>query len=404
MSGAHPDARLLVTVTGRDHPGITAALTAILAASNAAILDMQQVAVQGRLSLSIVLAGDTAAGTAVLKDLLFAAKELGSDLDFRVLGPQDSSAPARAPHVLTLLADESLSAAALAAVSGALASHGINIEKIVRLSESRFAILEMTIGVPDDAALRAVRADLMQAAAAHDVDIALQAEGLFRRAKRLVVFDLDSTLVRGELIDVLGAAHGAGERVAEVTRRAMGGQMDFATALRERVGLLAGMPLATLERAAADAQLMPGAAALVAVLRRLGFRTAIVSGGFAPAAEAVRARLGIDWAYANELEIENGALTGRVREPILDAAAKARIVRELAGRSGITLDEVIAVGDGANDLPMLEVAGLGIAFNAHAVVRERARHHLNRSRLDSILFLLGISERDVRALQSQETS
>jgi len=402
MSDAHPDARLLVTVSGHDHPGITAALTSILAASGAEILDMQQVAVQGRLSLSIVLAGD-ASGTALLKDLLFAAKEHGSDLDFRVLGSRDMPAAARAPHVLTLLGDETLSAAALAAVSGALASHGINIEKIVRLSETRFATLEMTIGVPDESSLRAVRAALVQAAAAHDVDIALQAEGLFRRAKRLVVFDLDSTLLQGELIDVLGAEHGVGERIADVTRRAMGGEMDFATALRERVALLAGMPLATVERAAAAATLMPGAAALVAALRRLGFRTAIVSGGFALAAESVRARLAIDWAFANELEVAEGLLTGRVREPILDAAAKARIVRELAESTGITLDQVIAVGDGANDLPMLEIAGLGIAFNAHAAVRARAQHHLNRPRLDSILFLLGISEREVRALQSQET-
>ena len=402
MPDAHPETRLLVTVSGHDHPGITAALTSILAASDARILDMQQVSVQGRLSLSIVLAGDPS-GNALLKDLLFAAKEHGSDLDFRVLGPKDTTAPVRTPHVLTLLGDETLSAAALAAVSGALAAHDINIEKIVRLSETHFAILEMTIGVPDEASLRAVRAELVHAAAAHDVDIALQAEGLFRRAKRLVVFDLDSTLVQGELIDVLGAEHGVGERITEITRRAMGGEMDFATALRQRVALLAGMPLAIVERAAAAATSMPGAAALVAALRRLGFRTAIVSGGFAPAAESVRARLGIDWSFANELEIADGVLTGRVREPILDAAAKARIVRELAASTGITLDQVIAVGDGANDLPMLEIAGLGIAFNAHAAVRERTQHHLNRSRLDSILFLLGISEREVRALQSQET-
>lgn len=392
-------ARILVTVTGRDHPGITAALTAILAGCGSRILDMQQVVVQGRLSLCILLEEGGGAAAPVLKELLFAAKAHGADLDFRVL--EAAAAPAAAaPYVLTLLAEPALGAPALAAVSGVLARHGVNIEKIVRLSESRFSTLEMTLGIPDEATLRAVRADLVREAAAHDVDMALQAEGLFRRAKRLVVFDLDSTLVRGEIVDALGARQGAGERIAAITHRAMEGEIDFAAALRERVALLAGMPVAAIEEVAAQAELMPGAEDLVSVLRRLGYRTAIVSGGFAPAAEVLRRRLGIDWAHANDVEVEDGKLTGRVHEPVLDAAAKARIVRDMAERGGMALDQVIAVGDGANDLPMLEVAGLGIAFNARATVRERARHQLNRPRLDSILFLLGITERDIRALRN----
>lgn len=402
MSPASPrDARILVTVTGPDHPGITAALTGILADNHAEILDMEQVVVQGRLSLSILLAGDRSGASAVLKELLFAAKEHGNDLEFRVL-EGEAAPPARAPYVLTVLGEPALDAAAVAALSRILAAHGINIERIARLSEARFAVLEMIIGVPDEPALRRVRAELVRAAADLQVDVALQPEGLFRRAKRLVVFDLDSTLVRGETIDRLGERHGVGARVAAVTRRAMNGEIDFAAALRERVGLLAGLPAAELEAAAAAAELMPGAAELVAALRRLGFRTAIVSGGFAPVAEALRRRLGIDWAHGNEVEVRDGRLTGVVLEPVLDAAAKARIVRELAARGGISLDQVIAVGDGANDLPMLEVAGLGIAFNAHAAVRARARHALNRPRLDSMLFLLGISERDLRALQQPD--
>lgn len=396
---------ILITVTGRDHPGITAALTEILARSHSAILDMQQVVVQGRLSLSILIAGNggdrvDAANDNVLKDLLFAAKQHGCDLDFRVV---DAGGPTpHAPYVLTLLGDPTLDAAAVAAIAAVLAAHSINIERIQRLSEARFATLELLIGIPDEAAAHAVRGDLVRAAAALGVDVALQPEGLFRRAKRLVVFDLDSTLVRGETIDVLGAQHGVGEPIAAITRRAMNGEMDFATALRERVALLAGLPAAALEQAAAAAELTPGAAELVAALHRLGYETAIVSGGFAPIAEALRQRLGIDWAHANEVEIEAGRLTGRVREPILDAAGKARLLRELAARRGIALDQVIAVGDGANDLPMLEVAGLGIAFNAHAAVRERALHHLNSPRLDAILLLLGISEKDIRALQREE--
>jgi phosphoserine phosphatase len=232
--------------------------------------------------------------------------------------------------------------------------------------------------------------------------VALQPEGLFRRAKRLIVFDLDSTLVRGETVDAIATRAGVGEQVAAITRRAMNAEMDFATAWRERVALLAGLPVEELQRAAAAAEPTPGAIELVSTLHRLGYETAIVSGGFAIVAEALRQRLGLDWAFANEVELEAGRLTGRVVAPVLDAQAKARIVRELAERRGIALDQVIAVGDGANDLPMLETAGLGIAFNAHAIVRERARHHLNSSRLDSILFLLGISEKDIRSLQRSE--
>jgi len=395
------EARILITVSGPDHPGITAALTSILAQSRSDILDMEQVVVQGRLSLSILVAGDRTGSSAVLKDLLFAAREHGNDLDFRILEAEDAARPPRSPYVLTLLGEPVLDAASVAGISRVLAEHGINIEKIDKLSDGRFATLEMIIGVPDERVARSVRADLVRVAAALDVDVALQPEGLFRRAKRLVVFDLDSTLVRGEMIDVLGARAGAGERVAAVTRRAMNGEIDFAGALRERVALLAGLPASSLDEVGAEAELMPGAVELVGVLRRLGFRTAIVSGGLAPVAEALRRRLGLDWAHANEVEVQNGVLTGRLREPILDAEAKARIVRELAARSDISLDQVIAVGDGANDLPMLEVAGLGIAFHAHAAVRERARHLLNRPRLDSILFLLGISEKEVRALQMQ---
>lgn len=409
-----PSERILITVTGRDHPGITAALTAILARSGNEILDMQQVVVEGRLSLSILIAGngDDAAATpappaiampvaknssGVLKDLLFAAKQHGCDLDFRIV--DDSPPAAAAPYVLTLLGDPQLEAGAIAGIAAVLAAHGVNIERIQRLSEARLATLEMTIRLPHESAASVVRADLLRTAAELNVDVALQLEGLFRRAKRLVVFDLDCTLVRGETIDALGVRAGAGEAIAAITSRAMSGEMDYATALRQRVELLAGLPAAALEEAAAAAELMPGAAELVSILHRLGYETAIVSGGFGPVAEALRRRLGIDWSYANEVEVENGRLTGRVREPILDAVAKARIVRELAAQRGIDLDQVMAVGDGANDLPMLEAVGMGIAFNAQAVVRQRARHQLNSPRLDAILFLLGISEQDIRALQ-----
>ncbi|MFQ5601256.1 MAG: phosphoserine phosphatase SerB [Candidatus Krumholzibacteriia bacterium] len=393
---------ILITVSGADHPGITAALTSILAQHQAVILDMEQVVVQERLSLSILIRGDRSSSSGTLKDLLFAAKEHGNDLDFRVLDPGTSRRQAHSPYVLTLLGDPELDAEAVSAISRVLATHGINIEKIEKLSERRFATLEMTIGIPGDADVRAVRAALLERAARLDVDVALQAEGLFRRAKRLVVFDLDSTLIRGEMLDLLGDRLGVGERIAGITRRAMRGEIDYATSLRERVALLKGTPIAEHEDLASPVQLRPRALELARPLHRLGFKTAIVSGGLLPVAEVLRRRLGVALVHANEVEVESGELTGRVLEPVLDAASKGRIVRDLATRNGITLDQVIAVGDGANDLPMLEAAGLGIAFHAHDTVQERARHVLNRTRLDSILFLLGISERDLQALQQEE--
>jgi phosphoserine phosphatase len=234
------------------------------------------------------------------------------------------------------------------------------------------------------------------------MDLALQPDNLFRRVKRLVVMDLDSTLVQAEVIDELARVAGCGEAVRVITARAMNGEIDFREALRARVALLRGLTLAQLERVAADLPLTPGAERLIRILKRLGFRTAIISGGFDFFSERVRARLGIDYARANTLEVVDGNLTGAVREPIIDGERKAVLLAEIAQREHLRLDQVIAVGDGANDLPMLAAAGLGIAFNAKPRVRAAAQHSLNQDRLDTILFLLGISQNDAAALEREE--
>jgi phosphoserine phosphatase len=393
---------VLITVSGPDQPGITAALAEIIAAAGAEILDMEQVVIQGLLSLSMVLdhGEDGARGRPVLKDLLFRAKEFGLDMNFRVLPAEEVLRP-REHHrqVLTLIGHAELTAGAIARVAQVLARHGCNIEKIQRLDEGRARCLELLVDLRDPAQLDALKSALLPVGNEFALDLALQPDNLFRRVKRLVVMDLDSTLVQAEAIDELARLAHCEEAVRAITARAMNGEMDFAEALRRRVALLRGLGLTQLETVAERLPLTEGAETLIRILKRLGYRTAIISGGFEFFCERVRRRLGIDTAHANRLEIEDGRLTGRVLDPIIDGARKAVLMEEIARREGLRLDQVIAVGDGANDLPMLRAAGLGIAFNAKPVVRAAARHSLNQSRLDSILFLLGISQKDVEELE-----
>ena len=395
---------VLITVTGKDSPGITAALTRIIADSGVDILDMEQVTIQELLSLSIVLdygaGGDD--GRPLLKDLLFAAKEMGLELDFHVLAHSGLAPPLR-PHrwVLTLIAHDRLSSGAIAAVSRVLAESGYNIEKIQRLDQGRVRCLEMVVASdrPEGASL--LKPALLPVGREFSVDIAVQPDNLFRRVKRLVVLDLDSTLIQTEVIDELGRRAGVAEAVARVTAQAMEGHLDFPESLRERVALLRGLPVSVLEEVAQALPLTPGATKLIRTLKHLGYRIAIISGGFRYFSERVKERLSLDYAYANTLEIENGQLTGRVLDPIIDGERKAEILEEIARLEHLRLDQVIAVGDGANDLPMLSKAGLGIAFNAKASVREAAEHSLNQTRLDTILFLLGITQNDIAALEQE---
>jgi phosphoserine phosphatase len=402
---ADPERRVLITVTGRDRPGITAALAEIIAAAGVDILDVQQVVIQELLSLSMVLdyRENGTQGKPVLKDLLFRAKELDLDMNFRVLPAAEVARPrAHHRHVLTLIGHRELAAGAIARVARVLAGHGFNIGKIQRLDEGRIRCLEMVVDAPDPARVEALKADLLPVGGDFAVDLALQPDTLFRRVKRLVVMDLDSTLIQAEAIDELARVAGRGEAVRALTLQAMDGRMDFAEALRGRVALLGGLPVAQLEAVAAALPLTPGADRLIRVLKRLGYRTAIISGGFDFFSERIRARLGIDYAYANSLEVAEGRLTGRVREPIIDGKRKALLLGEIAKQEHLRLDQVIAVGDGANDLPMLSLAGLGIAFNAKPSVRAAAQHSLNQDHLDTILFLLGISQNDVAALEREE--
>lgn len=391
--------RVLVTVAGSDAPGITAKLTGIIAQDGAHLLDIEQVVVQGHLTLCLVVSvpGEQGAGSTVIKDLLFAAKELGLELDFEVLGENEAPrSPARLSWAVTVIGDV-VDADTVHALTSMLARHGANVDAIERLSDQVLSSLEIVISLEGDEENAAeLRRELVTLAQARGVDIALQRETLTRRVKRLVVMDMDSTLIRIEVIDELARAHGVYDQVAELTRSAMRGNMPYEESLKQRVALLKGMPLAEVLKIASDPPVTDGAPELLKVLRGLGYKTAVISGGFSFAAEALRMRLGLDYAYSNQLEVKDGKLTGRVLEPIVGPQRKADLLDALAQREGIPLEQTIAIGDGANDLLMLEKAGLGIAFHAKQKLREAADTSLSSGGLDRILYLLGLRARDVK--------
>ncbi|MBO6934477.1 MAG: phosphoserine phosphatase SerB [Deltaproteobacteria bacterium] len=403
--------RVLVTVTGPDHPGITAALAGVLADKEARLLDIEQVVVQGQLTLCLLVGFEpgVSKGESALKDLLFTAKRMGLDLSFRVLENREGTSqlpPARSARFAVTAIGDGLDAAGVQLLAEVLAKSEANIETIQRLSSGGLHSLEIVLSLPvgDDPEVdgRGLRRALIVATEGRDIDVAVQRERLTRRAKRLVVFDMDSTLIQIEVIDELARRFGIVDKVAAITERAMQGELDYEQSLRERVKLLAGMPYADVLALAADLPVTQGVPELLSVLRKLGYKTAVISGGFTFAANTLKERLGLDYAYANHLEVEDGKLTGRVKEPVVTPQRKADLLDAIAQREGIDLEQTIAVGDGANDMGMLERAGLGIAFHAKAKLKEAADTSVDAGGLDRILFLLGLRTRDIETVLSGE--
>ena len=387
---------LLITVTGRDRPGLTSAFCGVLAALGARILDIEQVVIRDRLTLGMLvsLGGDEEPARAALSAR---AAELGVSVEFKAIGAHRP--PPRAQrHYVTILG-QPLRAAAIAAITRRIADTGANIDRVSRLSRYPIMSFELLVSGGDPERLRA---DLAVEAAAQRIDVAVQPANLYRRAKRLIVLDVDSTLVAGEVIELLAAHAGCAAEVAGITARAMAGELDFEQSLRHRVALLAGMDVGALEHVRDHLVLTPGARTLVRTLKRLGFVLAIVSGGFTHMTDELKSQLALDYAAANTLEVKHGRLTGRLVGPVVDRAAKADLLEHFAAQAGVPLSQTVAVGDGANDLDMLTRAGLGIAFNAKPVVRRAADTAVSVPYLDAILFLLGITREEIEAADADD--
>ncbi len=404
-----PTSRVLhIDITGHDKSGVTHALTHILGASGARILDIGQAVIHDALTLGLLVElTDEMRSSTLLTDLLLKAHELGVRIHFRAITTAEYDAWVRAQskgRYLISVLGPSLAAAHLASVSGIIAAAGLNIDRIERLSGRTALDLEGRgrmcvelaasgdLGSEDD-----LRASLMGLTQTCDVDIAFQHDNVYRRNRRLVAFDMDSTLIQSEVIDELARVAGVGDRVSAITEAAMRGELDFQGSFRRRVALLKGLPESALQQVVDRAPLMDGAERLIATLRRLGYKTAILSGGFTFMGRELQRRLGIDYLHANDLDIANGVVTGDVRGEIVDGARKAYYLERIAGAENLSMEQVIAVGDGANDLPMLRLAGLGIAFRAKPVVRASARQSLSRLGLDGILYLLGVRDRETFA-------
>ncbi len=399
---------ILIQVSGGDRPGLTAAFTRILGQYHLNVLDIGQAVIHDTLSLGILVEiPPQQEGSSLLKDLLFEAHKLNTSVRFRPIDhdryEEWVAGQGKDRHIITMLARK-ITAEQLSDVTAVVAANELNIDSINRLSgrvhlegeagdEDARACVEISVrGNPADS--QAMRAAFLRIANERNMDIAFQRDSAFRRNRRLVVFDMDSTLIESEVIDELAREAGVGEQVAAITEQAMRGELDFDESFRQRVAQLKGLDEAALERVRQRISLTEGAERLISTLKALGYRTAILSGGFTWFGRWLQERLGIDHVHANELEIEDGQVTGRVVGRIVNGARKAELVREIASKEGISLEQVIAVGDGANDLPMLGIAGLGIAFRAKPLVKETAEQSISTLGLDGILYLIGVRDRD----------
>lgn len=378
---------ILVRVSGPDRPGITSRLMGILDVAGAGMHDVEQILIRGRLTLSLIIT--VPQGKDLIKELLMFGWEQQVEIDFDVV--ESTPSQRRLGLVVTLLGHD-VTPHEFGAIASGVAKHGGNIDRIVRLARYPVMAYELLISGDD---LPALSDTLLLTGAGLRCDVAVNREGLSRKAKHLIVIDVDSTLIQDEVIDLIAEEAGCGAQVAAVTERAMAGELDFTESLIERVKFLEGLDVSVLDRVRERVRLTPGARTFIRTLRRMGYTTAIVSGGFTAVTDHLAAELGIDHAIANQLEVVDGKLTGRVTGTIVDRGGKAVALRRIAETEDIPLDQVVAVGDGANDLDMLSVAGLGVAFNAKAVVQEAADTTVNVPYLDALLFILGVRSEDI---------
>ncbi len=404
---------LLLQFSGRDRPGLTALLTKLLAEYDACILDVGQAVVHQTLALGLLIEVPGGEGLVSMQNALSAASAaLDLQLRLKPVGGEELNewiaSQGKDRFIITVLG-RAISARHLSLVSGILTEHGLNMDRIERLS-GRMSLAEHSPNANACVELRVsgqarsemeMRTAFMATAQEQRIDIAFQRESIFRRNRRLFAFDMDSTLIQGEVIDELARMAGVGDEVVKITEAAMRGELDFKQSFRRRVGLLRGLPEERVVELLDRIPLVDGAEQLIGTLKLLGYKTAILSGGFTFFARHLQSRLGIDYVFANELDIVDGAVTGQVTTEIIDGPKKASLLREIAFRENISLEQVVAVGDGANDLPMLGIAGMGIAFRAKPLVRQSAGHSVSFLGLDSLLYLIGVRDRDLEGSRVQ---
>ena len=399
---------ILVNVSGPDRPGVTSTVSRILAQNGANILDIGQAVIHDRLSLGmLVQIPDEFDSSPLVKNILYAMHEVSMQVHFQPISASSYdgwvSQQGKERYIVTLLARQ-VKAEQIAALTEIVANHDLNIDNISRLSgrvplegvhDRSNASVEFSCrgSVKDIAHLRVQLAELSSKL---DVDVAFQADNMYRRNRRLVCFDMDSTLIETEVIDELAKAAGVGEEVVAITEAAMAGELDFNESFAKRIGLLQGLDESVLAEIADRLPITEGAERLISTLSHLGYKTAILSGGFNYFGRYLQQRLGIDYVYANELDIVNGKVTGRVRGEIVNGEKKAALLRSLAEKENLNLEQVVAVGDGANDLPMLSIAGLGIAFRAKPLVKAEAKQSISNLGLDAILYLMGFRDREIK--------